>query len=136
MTNTPVNEGDWGETELDPQERQDAETFLDDPTSGDSEPWSPPDRQPRGAEYAEIEGAETLDQRVWQEVPDDAGDNEGDDELLGGDDPDAIPANHDVLGGPWRDEDDEINELAGGSPETSAMHVVDDDEVDEHEDGD
>jgi hypothetical protein len=29
------DEGDWGETELDPHERADAERNLDDPSAGD-----------------------------------------------------------------------------------------------------
>ena len=66
------DEGDWGETELDPHERADAERNLDDPSAGDDEPWSPPDRLPRGSELigVETDGGETLDQRIGQEQPD------------------------------------------------------------------
>ena len=115
-------EGDWGRSDLDPHEQADADRFLDDPSAGDNEPWSPPDRMPRGAEMigTETEGGETLDQRVRQEVPDEAPDDE---RMVGGDDPDAIRADQDVLGGPAGT--DAV--LDGDSPEESAMHVVDDD---------
>lgn len=92
------NQGDWGETELDPQEQGDAELNLDDPSAGDDEPWSPPDRQPRGAEMigVETDGGETLGQRISQENPEE--DPFADPGTVGGDDPDAIPADRDVLG--------------------------------------
>ena len=111
MTNS---EGDWGETELDPAERADAEVNLDDPSAGDDEPWSPPDRMPRGAELADEEH-ETLEQRHWQEVPD--LNEEVEDDLLGGDDPDAIPAEDDVLGGPRLDPGSE------SGPEAGSLHL-------------
>ena len=62
-------EGDWGRSDLDPQEQADADRFLDDPSAGDDEPWSPPDRLPRGAELigTETDGGETLYQRLRQE---------------------------------------------------------------------
>ncbi len=65
------SEGDWGRTDLDPAEQADAERFLDDPSASDDEPWSPPDRQPRGSELIgiETEGGETLDVRLRQESP-------------------------------------------------------------------
>ena len=69
---THESEGDWGETQLDQAEQAEAEINLDDPEAGDFEPWSPPDRQPRGAEF--IDGDETISQRLRQEEPDpDAG---------------------------------------------------------------
>lgn len=112
-------EGDWGQTELDEAERADAAVNLDDPSAGDDEPWSPPDRQPRGAELAEVED-ETLSMRVMQEEPE-ADLEEG--PLLGGDDPDAIPADEDVLGGD-ADEEDESFDLDGDpGPESRAMHI-------------
>lgn len=115
-------EGDWGRSDLDPHERADADRFLDDPSAGDNEPWSPPDRMPRGSELigTETDGGETLSQRMRQEVPDDAPDDE---RMVGGDDPDAIRADQDVLGGPAGTD----ASLDGDSPEESAMHVVDDD---------
>ena len=61
--------GDWGEQDLDPREREQAEVNLDDPSAGDDEPWSPPDRMPRGSEFVglDTDEGETLDQRVMQE---------------------------------------------------------------------
>ncbi|QIK74967.1 hypothetical protein [Nocardioides piscis] len=60
---------DFGETDLDPDEQARAQINLDEPSATDDEPWSPPDRQPRGAEMAEVED-ETLSQRLAQEEPD------------------------------------------------------------------
>lgn len=112
------SEGDWGETQLDRAEQADAEINLEDPEAGDFEPWSPPDRQPRGAEF--IEGDETISQRLRQEEPDpDAGYHDpADVEMVGGDDPDAVPAEDDVLGA-----GDEIDPGADEGPEARAMHV-------------
>ncbi len=42
--------------------------------------------------------------------------------MVGGDDPDAIPADQDVLGGP--EESDEAFDDDGDGPEGSAMHVM------------
>lgn len=113
------SEGDWGQTELDAQERADAQVNLDEPSAGADEPWSPPDRQPRGAELAEVED-ETLSMRLMQEEP------ESTDvaaQMLGGDDPDAIPAEVDVLGGD-ADENVETLGLDGErGPEAGAMHL-------------
>ncbi len=117
------DEGDWGQTELDAAERADAEINLDDPSAGDDEPWSPPDRQPRGAELVDVED-ETLSIRIGQEVadPTDVADL-GAEPMLGGDDPDAIPAADDVLGGD-ADEPDELVDLDDETgPEAGAMHV-------------
>ena len=115
------SEGDWGRTDLDPAEQADAERFLDDPSASDDEPWSPPDRQPRGSELIgiETEEGETLDQRLRQEQPDEEVEVEM---MAGGDDPDAIPADQDVLGGSAGSE----TAIDGTSPEESAMHVVED----------
>lgn len=117
------SEGDWGETELDAQERAEAEVNLDDPGAGDDEPWSPPDRQPRGAELAEVEH-ETLSIRLMQEEPDpnDLARLEAE-SMLGGDDPDAIPAGEDVLGGDAFEEDDSIDLEGERGPEAGAMHL-------------
>jgi len=117
------SEGDWGETELDAQERAEAEVNLDDPGASDNEPWSPPDRQPRGAELAEIEG-ESLSIRLMQEEPDlnDVA-RLGAESMIGGDDPDAIPADEDVLGGDAFDEDDSFDLDGEPGPEAGAMHL-------------
>ncbi len=116
------DQGDWGRTDLDPAEEADAERFLDDPSSSDDEPWSPPDRQPRGAELigTETDGGETLDQRLRQEVPEEEPVDPEQSDMVGGDDPDAIPAETDVLGGPAGS--DAVRR--GGSPEQDAMRVV------------
>ena len=124
------DQGDWGESHLDPHEQADAERNLDDPSAGDDEPWSPPDRQPRGVELlgVETEEGETLDQRVMQEEPEpgtaygapDASEDREAERMVGGDDPDAIPAEQDVLGGPIGDDTIAVGE----GPEASAMHVI------------
>lgn len=120
------DEGDLGHTHYDAQERAEAETNLDQPDSTADEPWSPPDRMPRGAELVgvETEGGETLDQRIRQEQPErgtaygapyDREERDAE-RTVGGDDPDAIPADQDVLGGP-------VEEVDGESAEQAAMHV-------------
>ena len=117
------DEGDWGETELDAHERADAQVNLDDPSAGDDEPWSPPDRQPRGAELAEVED-ESLSVRLMQEQPDPTEVVGSDAEpMLGGDDPDAIPADEDVLGGDSYGEDDSVDLDDETGPEADAMHL-------------
>lgn len=124
------DQGDWGQSDLDPHEQAEADVNLDDPSAGADEPWSPPDRQPRGAELVgvETETGETLDQRLMQEepdpgtaygAPDDRAEREAD-QRVGGDDPDAIPADQDVLGGSA----DADTTVTGEGPEASAMHVV------------
>ena len=74
---------------------------------------------------------ETLDQRLLQEeheqgtaygAPDGSAEREAE-RMVGGDDPDAIPAEQDVLGGPAGD--DAGLEVEG--PEASAMRVVEED---------
>jgi hypothetical protein len=128
------DEGDWGETELDPHERADAELNLDDPSAGDDEPWSPPNRLPRGAELLGLDtgAGETLDQRIGQEQPDpgtaygapDGREEREAERMVGGDDPDAIPADRDVLGGEAGDD----APYDGDGPEASAMRVVEGDD--------
>ncbi|PUA81251.1 hypothetical protein [Nocardioides currus] len=114
------NQGDWGETELDETERADADINLDDPSAGDDEPWSPPDRQPRGAELVDVED-ETLSMRVMQEEPDPAA-TVTDEPMVGGDDPLAIPADQDVLGGD-ADEDESFDLDGDPGPESRGMHL-------------
>ena len=121
--------------------------------------YNPPDR-PRGSmawgvTAWEESQEETIEQRIKQEIPDPdsaygAPDNESglddDAEMLGGDDPDAIPADDDFVGDGGRQvgrlvapdqglgEDDEKDEVAedvgfdGGvaSPEELAMHIATD----------
>lgn len=120
------SEGDWGRTDLDPREQADAERFLDEPSASDDEPWSPPERMPRGPELigVETDGGETLDQRLHQEQPEH--EEDPDQPMAGGDDPDAIPADQDVLGGPASDRGATDSAYEGSSPEESAMRVVED----------
>ncbi len=116
------NEGDFGQSDRDAAERATAEVNLEEPSATDDVPWSPPDRQPRGAEMAEVED-ETLSMRIMQEEPDPTAeiDNETP-ATLGGDDPDAIPADEDVLGS---DDDlaDRVNLEDESGPEAAAMHL-------------
>ena len=114
------NQGDFGQTELDAAEQADADINLDEPSAGDDEPWSPPDRQPRGAEMAEVED-ETLSMRLMQEEPDPTLELEVQ-PMVGGDDPLAIPAEQDVLGGE-ADEDETVSVDGERGPEAGALHL-------------
>lgn len=128
------NGGDFGERELDPEERRAAETNLDDPTAGDDEPWTPPERQPRAGEFLDSTDDETLDVRIRQEEPEaDSAYGDPDDadtrapERVGGDDPDAIDPEDDFLGDevPLDDVDDVPASLGDeDGPEVSAMRVT------------
>ncbi|MGL5850177.1 MAG: DUF5709 domain-containing protein [Phycicoccus sp.] len=127
--------------------------------------YSPPDTdrgsRMHGVTAEEQARDETIDERIKQEVPDPASaygapDNESglDVELVGGDDPDAIPAEDDWLGdgevgseragrlvapdeGGWGDtEKDLVGEDvgvdgAGASAEEAAVHVVREDDLEE-----
>ena len=62
---THTSEGDWGETQLDRAEQAEADINLDEPSSTADEPWSPPDRMPRGGEF--LEGDVTLSLRLRPE---------------------------------------------------------------------
>jgi hypothetical protein len=115
------DEGDFGQTDRDAAERATAEINLEEPSSTDDVPWSPPDRQPRGAELAEVED-ESLSMRLMQEEPDPTAVIEDGGPSLGGDDPDAIPADEDVLGGdPYEQDRVSLDDEAG--PEAGAMHL-------------
>lgn len=113
---------------------------LLDASEGDNLPVSPPDLQPRNSEWgttvAEQAQGETIEQRIVQEVPDPdsaygAPDNEGgldDPPLVGGDDPDAIPASQDFLGEPAADDDFDAASLTspdeGLRPDTEGTLVA------------
>ncbi|MDO5627291.1 MAG: adenosine deaminase [Mobilicoccus sp.] len=106
--------------------REDTDTRISAEESDDL-PVSPPDRQPRtaGDDGGDASEAETIEERIMQEEPDpDSAYGAPEDESgldgpapLGGDDPDAIPAQDDVLGGsvhadalePSADEDTTLN---------------------------
>lgn len=115
------SEGDFGQTELDAAEQAEADLNLDEPSSTADEPWSPPDRQPRGAELAEVED-ESLSVKLRQEEPDPAA-LVKDEAMVGGDDPDAIPADQDVLGGDPFSPDDVVDLDGEPGPEAGAMHL-------------
>ncbi|WP_226345928.1 adenosine deaminase [Agilicoccus flavus] len=98
----------------------------------DDLPVTPPDSQPRASEREMAgwpEGEESIEQRIAQEVPDPdsaygAPDNESGLDgpaNLGGDDPDAIPADQDFLG----DSDDSDQQFRGvdDPAEEDAIHV-------------
>ena len=105
---------DINDLDLDPDQRARAEVDLDMPDSVDDVPWSPPEQRPMGATLLEDDdlAEETIDQRILQEEPE-AGTaygspgtrteelaERGEGDMVGGDDPDAIPADRDVLEGP------------------------------------
>jgi hypothetical protein len=83
---------------------------------------------------------ETIEQRIRQEVPDPdtaygAPDNESgleEPEMVGGDDPDAIPADRDYYGDPDGESDDEQQrdpvEHSRGPAEHEALHLTDGDD--------
>lgn len=119
------NEGDFGQADMDAAERATAEINLDEPSSTDDVAWSPPDREPRGAEMAEVED-ETLSMRLMQEEPDPTAVVEDEAPLLGGDDPDAVPADEDVLGVDVDVDPDAQGRVTlddEGGPEASALHL-------------
>lgn len=105
---------DIDDLDLDADQRARAEIDLDQPDSVDDVPWRPPEQRPMGAEMLDVddEGEETIDQRIYQEEPEagtaygapesgaKARKEAGEVDMLGGDDPDAIPAERDVLDGP------------------------------------
>jgi hypothetical protein len=143
---------------LDDEDQLPSEDTLDDRGIDDllDEGYSPPER-PRGVDAfgttaAEQRQGETLDQRLAHEVPDPATAFEDplvDPDNVGGDDPDAIAAEDDFLGGDevggrrsgrliapdeGRHEDTESDLVAddvgidggGASAEEAAIHIVED----------
>ncbi|MEO9152917.1 MAG: DUF5709 domain-containing protein, partial [Lapillicoccus sp.] len=157
---------DTGSYSLDDEDQLQPEDTLVDRGVDDvlDEGYSPADRARGSLAWGttawEQSQEETIEQRIKQEVPDPdsaygAPDNESglfpqDEDLLGGDDPDAIPAAEDYLGdsdggrsgrlvapdeGAHEDrEKDAIGEDvgidgSGASAEEAAMHVVGDDEL-------
>lgn len=115
-----------------PPEERDTRISSDE---GDYLPQTPPDKQPRAAQWAatpeDERSHETIDQRIAQEEPDPnsaygAPDNEsGLDgaDPVGGDDPDAVPADQDFLG---EREFDPSNEPTDRPAEAAAIHVEQD----------
>lgn len=96
----------------DVEQAADAEVNLDQPSSTDDVPWSPPEQEPMGSQFADEQDEETIDQRIAQEVPEegtaygapesggmlDGPDNPDNADMVGGDDSDAIPAEGDYQG--------------------------------------
>lgn len=122
------------EDQLQPEDTLDGRAGDDILDNGIEAPDRPRAVQAFGITPAEAQQGETIDQRVRQEEPDpDAeADLGGDDvsaaDMAGGDDPDAIPAESDVLGVP--DATDEVPTLvetdAGGPVDTEERLVADD----------
>lgn len=93
----------------DAEQAADAAVNLDEPGSTDDVPWSPPEQAPIGTQFADEATEETIDQRIAQEVPEegtaygapesggmlDGPDNPDNPDMVGGNDPDAIPADED-----------------------------------------
>lgn len=118
----PERDG-FGSVDRTPEQREVADVNLDDPTSTDDVPWSPPESMPIHSEFPDEHAEETIDQRIAQEQPEDGtaygapepegilggaddlsgtgvdGQGPDEDDMVGGDDPDAIPADRDVLDG-------------------------------------
>lgn len=94
------------------EQAADAEINLDQPGSTDDVPWSPPEQAPMAMQFGDEPEEETIDQRIAQEVPEegtaygapesggqlDGPDNPDNADMVGGDDPDAIPAETDFQG--------------------------------------
>lgn len=147
-----------GSYSLDEEDQLQREDTLDDRGVDDllDEGYSPPERplgvDAFGTTLAEQRQGENIDQRFAHEVPDPANsttDSLDDDDLVGGDDPDAIAAEDDFLGdgevGDQRSgrliapdegshEDTESDMVArdvgrdggGSSAEEAAMHIIED----------
>jgi hypothetical protein len=112
---------------------------LLDASEGDNEPWSPPDLQPRNTEWGttawEQSQEETIEQRIRQEEPDPdsaygAPDDEGGLDSGDADDGPGPRASDDDEPDPSTEvvDDGEVGgaEAGVGSPESAAMHVVED----------
>lgn len=156
-------EDDLGSYSVDAEDQLQPEDTLDGSQDPLDRGYTPPDRLHGslawGTTAEEQAQDETIEQRIRQEVPDPdtaygAPDNESglDDEpqFVGGDDPDAIPAEQDFLGSEGQrvgrlvapdeglGEDTESDAIARegsptsqDSPEEAAMHYVDQDELED-----
>lgn len=113
----------FGELDRTAEQEEVAEVNLDDPTATDDVPWTPPESQPIHSEFPDEAAEETIDQRIAQEEAEEGtaygapepegilggaddlagrgpeGDGPVDGDMVGGDDPDAIPAERDILDG-------------------------------------
>ncbi|MFK5688282.1 hypothetical protein ACI3EY_01350 [Ornithinimicrobium sp. LYQ92] len=133
MSENPY-EDESGTAYLSPEQEAEAEVNLEDPDSTADVAWSPPERRPVSAEFNDDpREEETIDQRIAQELPEEgtsygAPEHGGEDtarepELLGGDDPDAIPADQDVLGGPAEEPAGHPRDGLDESAEEAAVQV-------------
>lgn len=135
MTAHP-HEDESGTRDYTPEQEAEAEVNLDEPDATADVAWSPPDRRPVSSEFADDDPEEeTIDQRIAQEVPEEgtaygAPETGGEDtardperELVGGDDPDAIPADQDVLGGPAEMPTTHPEDSAAEPAEEAALQV-------------
>lgn len=117
---SPREDG-FGTEDRTPEQQETAEINLEAPDSTDDVPWSPPESAPIHSQFDDTREEETIDQRIAQEQPEEgtaygapepegvlggADDLAGEgldgtgpaaDRMVGGDDPDAIPAEDDVL---------------------------------------
>ncbi|WP_298889825.1 hypothetical protein [uncultured Serinicoccus sp.] len=134
MSENPY-EDESGIPDYSPEQEAEAEVNLDEPSSTADVAWSPPDRRPVSSEFADDDASEeTIDQRIAQELPEEGTsygrpehggeDTSREPELLGGDDPDAIPADQDILGGDAGEDVDQPEAGAGDAAEEAAMHVT------------
>lgn len=119
LDDQPESEDGFGTVDRTAEQEDVADVNLDDPSATDDVPWSPPDSVPIHSEFPDDPAEETIDQRIAQEEPEEGtaygapepegilggaddlagrGDTDGDD-MLGGDDPDAILPDRDVLDG-------------------------------------
>ena len=165
MSDQPGTESfdnDLGSYSVDDEDQLQPEDTLEGGGDPLDEGYSPPDSQDRRTEWGttayEQSQEETIEQRIMQEEPDPdsaygAPDDEGgldrenlDEDRVGGDDEDSIPASEDFLGeddrvdtpagrlvapdeGAHEDLDaeleaDEYADTGGESPEESAMRIV------------
>ncbi len=119
-----------------PEQEAEAEVNLDQPQSTADVPWSPPDRQPGHPEYAESDILdETIEERLAQEVPEadsaygapqtPAQERAEEPDPVGGDEPDAIPAEQDMLGDPGTTQETHPKDRAAEPAEEAALHLRD-----------
>lgn len=126
------HEDESGTPAFSPEQEAEAEVNLDEPDATADVAWSPPDRRPVSSEFIDDDlEDETIDQRIAQELPEEGTaygapetpEQERPLEPVGGDDPDAIPAEQDVLGEPAEVPTTHPNEGAADPAEEAAVQV-------------
>lgn len=117
--NESTRDDGFGSLDRTEEQQEVADVNLDQPDSTDDVPWSPPESAPIHAQFGDDPEEETIDQRIAQEEPeegtaygapepegilggadDPSGEGGTGSAMLGGELPDAIPAEEDVLDGP------------------------------------